>query len=156
MLLTFFTAVTLLQLPETTLAVSSTSSLNSLSPNLLMRLWTSLSASLSLAASSYSLLKASNSFGMPSSFFFWFSVSDLIVLRIKEVDLKLLRGAVVKLKSFLVLVLVGDGERSMVIFVVVVVLLEFLFVVVFEHTVCLEAVSSLPMRTTSPLFKIRF
>ena len=48
--------------------------------------------------------------------------------------------------------LVGDGLRSMVIFVVVVVFES--SDVVLEHTVCLEVQSSLPILTTSPLFKI--
>jgi hypothetical protein len=49
-------------------------------------------------------------------------------------------------------VLVGEGLRSIVILVVVVVLESRL--VVLEHTVCLDVQSSLPILTTSPLFKI--
>lgn len=85
------------------------------------------------------------------------SFSVLIVFRISEVDLKLCKGAVrLRGGSFLDALCVGEGERSMVIFVVVVVLLQSRFVVVFEQTVCFEFVSSRPIRTTSPLFKTLF
>lgn len=148
----------LLQLPERTLPVSGVGPATSSS--LLINFCTSLSASLSLWTSSYSRRKASSCCGI-FSLVLPHSLSVLIVFKINDVDLKLCallesanRTFWNKLSSWW---FVGDGVKSIVIFVVVVVVFELSrFVVVFEHTVCFDLESSRPMRTTRPFFNTCF